>query len=256
LATLPDVIERQELANQLNRLLQETRKKDEKGTARRVRVLATAPDLAPPIGEGFAVEILSALVPVADGANEVLEQANLLEKGLFLAAHFNQSQYLKAFVARFQSLLQHQHGTAGLQTIDSLTGKCFRGLRKLGLHEEIAHLLRQMDETVRKGQPLDSLRERPDWPTLLRTLLHVASGWLYFGNDPQAKPFIDEARTLLFKGKLQYREPTRLACTYVSTLGQAPMEVALRGIDELFQNLVGIHDPFTTNSHYSLSQLE
>src|SRR5262249_21123628 len=52
LATLPDVIERQELANQLNRLLQETRKKDEKGTARRVRVLATALDLAPRIGEG------------------------------------------------------------------------------------------------------------------------------------------------------------------------------------------------------------
>jgi hypothetical protein len=42
----------------------------------------------------------------------------------------------------------------------------------------------------------------------------------------------------------------------VRTLGQAPAERALGRYEELFRQLGGVLDAFTTNSHYSLSRLD
>jgi hypothetical protein len=102
---------------------------------------------------------------------------------------------------------------------------------------------------------VEVLRKRSNWATTLRTLLHVAAGWLYFGKEAQARTLIDEARHLLYEGKLPPQEQKRLACTYVATLGQASVDFALRGIEELFQKLEQVHDTFTVNTHYALSKL-
>src|SRR5262249_30813140 len=102
---------------------------------------------------------------------------------------------------------------------------------------------------------LASLRTKPNWWVILRYLLHVAAGWYYLGKDDQAKPIIDETRTLLFKGTLKLLEQTKLACAYAQALGQSPVELGLCGIEEMFQKLEGVHDTFTMNLHYSLSQL-
>jgi hypothetical protein len=90
----------------------------------------------------------------------------------------------------------------------------------------------------------------------LSSLLTVASGWYYFGINEQAQPIIDETRLLLYKGELTHLEKTRLACAYVTTLGQAPVDVALRGIEEMFNRLEGVYDNFVTSKYYSLSQLD
>jgi hypothetical protein len=86
--------------------------------------------------------------------------------------------------------------------------------------------------------------------------LQVAAGWFFFGQDDRARPILDRARTLLFKSTLTPVEQTALACAYVATLGQAPMELALPRILELFGKLKGVYDTFTTCSHYSLSRLD
>src|SRR5262249_50944156 len=49
---------------------------------------------------------------------------------------------------------------------------------------------------------------------------------------------------------------TKLACAYAMTLGQAPVEEALARFEELFRKLGLLNDCFTTNTHYSLSQLQ
>src|SRR5205809_8128573 len=74
--------------------------------------------------------------------------------------------------------------------------------------------------------------------------------------DATARTVMDAARRLLLKGKLEKQEQTKLGCAYVSTLGQAPAELALRGVEELFEKLERVHDVWTTSSHYSLSQLD
>jgi hypothetical protein len=138
-----------------------------------------------------------------------MEEAELLEKGIFLAAHFDQSEDVRALFARFQGLLKNLHGAGAGQAVDSLAGQCFRGLRKLGLRDEIHALLGQMAEVVTQGEPLAALRKRKDWAAALRTLLQVASGWYYFGMDAEARPFLEEARDLLYQGELDPREQTR-----------------------------------------------
>ncbi|MBV9124135.1 MAG: hypothetical protein JO112_12315, partial [Planctomycetes bacterium] len=89
----------------------------------------------------------------------------------------------------------------------------------------------------------------------LQTLLHVAGGWYYFGREDLARPVLQEARSLLLEGSLSPHEQKPLACTYVTVLGQAPMEFALPRFEELFHKLERVHDAFTTNSHYALSKL-
>ena len=66
---------------------------------------------------------------------------------------------------------------------------------------------------------------------------------------------MDEARLLLFHGGLEKKEQTDLACTYVATLGQAPVELALHAIDELLEKLERVFDNYLTHSHYSLAKL-
>src|SRR5262249_10028466 len=116
--------------------------------------------------------------------------------------------------------------------------------------------LGRVAEVVPGGKPLAQLRSDKDWAAVLRILLHVASGWYYLGMENEARPVMEEARTLLYAGELNPREQTYLACVYAATLGQAPVNLALQRIDELFQKLKRVTDTFTTNTHYSLSQLD
>jgi hypothetical protein len=95
-----------------------------------------------------------------------------------------------------------------------------------------------------------------DTARLQRLLLQVAAGWFFFAQDERARPILDQARALLFKGDLIPVEQTALACAYVNTLGQAPMELAMPRVLELVRKLEGVYDTFTTYSHYSLSRLD
>ncbi len=269
LAALPDIIERAELEKTVVGLLASTRGNAAKERLRRSRVVIAALGVAPRIGEAFAKEVLTDAVPgctalaeamekaePAEKANFLMEQADLLEKAIFVAAHFDQSAHVQGLVARFQSLLHTLHGASGGQAVDSLAGQCFRGLRKLGLRDEIHAMLGQMAEVVTGGRSPADLRKRKDWSAGLRTLLHVASGWYYFGMEAEARPVMEEARLLLYQGALDAREQTKLACAYAGTIGQAPVDLALQSIDEMFQKLTKVCDTFTTNAYYSLSQLD
>ena len=273
LAELADLADRKEIETRVHKLLRDV-PKGNKGHEIKAKVLPKALDVAPRVGEEFAFFLLGQLVPVYDALPEaremaaVFEQAALLEKGLFVAAHFDRKDHIQALVQRFHKLLQAQRGNGStLPALDSLAGQCFRGLRKLGMREEIDTLLRQMQDVILEGQDMTAAAARADaalkegkldrnWPAALRALLHVASGWLYFGKERQAEPILNAARSLLFKGELQGKEQTTLACAYAAAVGQAPVEVAQKRLEELLHKLTGIRDTYTTNTHYSLSQID
>src|SRR5207248_2711905 len=106
-----------------------------------------------------------------------------------------------------------------------------------------------------EGESLQTLRTRSHWPDVLGSLLHVAAGWLYFGKEAQARIFLDEARELLYKGSLYYLPQSKLAYAYVAALSQAPPDLAVQGLDEMFAKLDRVYDCNVTNKHFSLSQL-
>src|SRR5262249_24505787 len=161
--------------------------------------------------------------------------------GLFTAAHFDRREHIQQLVTRFQQLLQSQSGTRAISALEGLAGACFRGLRKLGMRDEIDRLLQQMADLILEGQDITTIhpKEVANWPSALRGLLHVASGWYYFGKDRQAEQVLNVARTLLYSGDLhgQAKEQTALAVAYAQAVGQAPVEVAQRRMEELFSEL-------------------
>ncbi len=263
LKELPDEPDRAQVADRVRGLLAKMRPGADRAEAH-ARVLRAALDQAPRVGEDFALEMLrqtpdafDALPPALDKEG-VRVHAELLEKGMFVAAHFDKGDVLGAFVARFQKMLEAPQQAAGVQAIDAVAGQCFRGLRKFGMHKEIDGLLGVMARQLLQGRDLKALDA--DWaaanPEALRALLQVAGGWYYFGRDGQAEAVTKTARAVLFSKPLPAPKKAPIACAYAAVLGQAPVEVARERVEELFAKLEGLPDTFTTSDHYARFQLE
>jgi hypothetical protein len=220
--------------------------------------------VAPRVGEDFAKRMLDQTLPAYDGlpepkdAAELTSMAEFLEKALFVAGHFGRIEHVHPLVARFQRMLQTQKGHQALKELDLLAKSCFRGLRKLGMRDEIDQLLRQMADLVLEGQDVKAVDfiKPAHGPAALRVLLHVAGGWYYFGRDAQAEPILQAARAVLLKGDLRAQDQKALAVSYAGAVGQAPVEVAQKRLEEVFKQLKGIKDTYTTSTHFSVYQLD
>jgi hypothetical protein len=170
-----------------------------------------------------------------------------------VAAHYDSKEDVQELARRFNTFLGAKGSDLPSTNLGTLLGTSFRGLRKLGLREEAAQLLERMAGLIR-SRKVDHAPEQQGKETCL--LLQVASGWLYFGDVERARTVLDAARTLLFDDTLPPTAQTKLACDYVTSLGQAPLEFSTPRILELFRKVTGVQDAFTTNSHYSLSRLD
>ncbi len=260
LAYLSRLADRAELAKRLNALLDRKLAAD----SHRMAILARALELAPRLGQDFACALLGRVVPsLAETTAPTESQALILEKGMVLAAHFDQTPFAVSFVERFMQMVAA--GAAAIQAIEPLIGQLFLGLRKFGLRDVVGQLLERLTVLIAKGHDLQQLRLRiarqaeqgmlrKDLSTW-KVMLHVASGWLYFGGEEQASSILNETRTLLFQGVLHPLEQMEIACLYIRTLGQADLEPAANRWMELFRRIERIDAVFTTDSHFSLAQL-
>lgn len=261
---LADELDRSRIVASVHDLLERVPRGDAGATVR-LRILRDALDQAPRVGEEFALELLAQVAPAVDAVPEAPEHfdplARLLERATFVAAHYDRVEYIQQMVQRFQRLLQSPHALKSGELIELLAAQAFRGLRKLGMGKEIDHLLNQMAGLLLQGATLKKLD--PAWgaqnPDRLRALLHVASGWLYFGRDAEAEAVLRLARAVLLSpppaGSQDVRKRTLLACAYASALSQAPIEAAQTAWDELFDKVEGIYDTWTTHEFYLLTQL-
>jgi hypothetical protein len=256
IAELTDLADRKEIAARVQKLLKGAPKGDD-GLETRAKILKAALEAAPRVGEEFGKEMLEASQKVYAALSEpqdttqLEERAKFLEKALFVAAHFDRVGDIHTLVDRFEQLLQTQRGTQAIGALEKLAGRCFRGLRKLGMREQIDRLLTRMADLVLQGHAVESVE-----PAGVRALLLVAGEWYFFGRDGQADPILKRARDLLLKGDLPPRDQTALACSYAKTVGQAPVAVAQKRLEEIFTSVKGVKDTYTTSSHFSVSQLD
>lgn len=263
LAELTDLTDRQEIAARVDKLLRDV-PRGAKGAEQRQRVLKAGLESAPRVGEDFARKLLELTVPTYDELPEakeiaaVIDQAAFLEKGLFVAGHFGRVDALQPLVTRFQRMLQTQKGAQAFQALETLAKESLRGLRKLGMRDEIDQILRQMADLILEGQDVRQIDfvKRENGSAALRALLQVAAGWYFFGREQQADQVIGVARGVLLGNTLAQREQTQLASAYARAVGQAPVELAQKRLEELFKQLKGIKDTYTTTSHFSVSQLD
>jgi hypothetical protein len=83
----------------------------------------------------------------------------------------------------------------------------------------------------------------------------LTAGWFYVGADLDATTALDDARLVLFSGRLTPKDQVQVACAYAQALGHAPFRMALGRVEEIFQRLQNVHDQFSTNTHFSLARL-
>ncbi len=281
LGELPDILDREEVAKRIRGELKRLPKGGD-SARKREQILRAALDQAPRVGEDFAIEMV-ALAPAAfDDTFGVLQRvvqpdefdnaARLLATAMFVASHFDLPEYFQQLVARFRTLLESQREAPSVHDMDKVGDRVFRGLRRMGLHEEIEGLLQLLEEVILKRQDRQVLDD-PEWraknPVGLRSMLQVAGNWYYAGKDRQADAVIRAARAQLFATPkeppttlLDYasvpgvKERTALACAYAAALSQAPIQMAQRRFEELFEKLEGIRDVVTTNKYYSPMQIQ
>lgn len=254
LAELSDILDRDALAARLKSLLAERR-----DVPQQVRVVTTALEMCPRLGEAFAQEVLPRVVPLLDAAEDVIGQAALLEKSLLLAGHYDQRELTETFVERLHRLLDQQRGAElqTLESLESLVAQSLRGLRRFGFRDSILRLLEQMETLVgHRAKAAKKKKAKSGTRELWKLQLQIASGWFYFGQEQRGWPTLNQVRALLFADTEIPVEQTKLACAYIMALSQAPVQEAMPRLYELFEKLTGIRDNFTTNSHYSLSQLD
>ncbi len=224
----------------------------------RAKLLTAALELSPRLGEKFAVKILEQVVPLDRKLKDPVARAGLLEHGLEMAAHFDQREHVTPLLDRLRGLL-HQQSDAEIKTLEALEcvlQQSSRGLRRLGMRDELAQLLEQFADVVNPSDDPAMIE-----PERLRVMLRLAAGWFTFGQN-RGWVEIDQARDLLFSGDLMgeghvgAHKQTRLACAYIAAVGEAPLEDALARWEEMFDHLNGIHDASTVNTHYSLKLLD
>jgi hypothetical protein len=274
---LPDILDSEEVGRKVRDLLK--KHPPEKTPAKlREQILRGALDQAPRVGEEFAIEMV-ALAPAAFDALTSLRQADefdnaakLLARGMFVACHFDQPQYVQQLVDRFRKLLESQQEAPSLHNMDKVGESVFRGLRKMGLQKEIDSLLQVLERVILKGQERQVL-QNPEWraknPVSLRSMLQVAANWYYAGKDRQADEVIQTARAELFSAPKELvpkssdyvsvpeaRQRTPLARAYAMALSQAPIKIAQFRFEELFEKLEGIRDVSTTSDYYSQMQIQ
>jgi hypothetical protein len=266
LADLTNVKDGGQLETEIKKLV-----KQNPTPADRLLVYSAAVPLAPRIGEAFAVALVQQVPAVLDAAHKATgtpetlaqlraTQTQLLERSLFLAAHYDRTELVQTLFGRFLDFVKARSGTEMYDAINQIARECLRSLRKLGLKNEIERFLAQMTDLIVQGKSLPALQAAagPTWPDVLRSLLHLAEGYLFFGAFQQAKPFLDAARATILEnpkaGKDKGVKPPQLATlvqTYVTALGQGPVDEALGRIEELFQRLEKMPNTYTTASHFS-----
>jgi hypothetical protein len=217
-------------------------------------------------GGAFAAELIR-LVPAAlrqafpQKADLAKKQGILLERGLFFAGHFDHRDLVTALVDAFAEVVAAKPDDQKYELINAVAGSSLRSLRKLGLRDEIDKLLKHLLDAVLGKATLKDLKAKAagkhdQWLKALQTMLNIAGGWLTFGLNDQAAPILDEARAELLSPpgvKALLLENSRLAATYVATLGHGPAEGGLQRIVELFRKIdpAKITNSFTTAQFYS-----
>lgn len=260
-----ELIHLSEIAGEPQRLRQELDKHlaNRSDPQRIARLLVKGLELAPRLGSDYAERLLERTMRELDRSVEVRARAQLLERALFLAAHLGRSARVADLVGHLDHVLESLEAEELPRTIDSLLGQCCQGMRKFGLREEMTVLFDRVAQRVMGTTGAAGSRGAGRWNrdtygkhgSELSVLLHLASGWFYFGRNSQAQAALDEVRDVLRNGRLKPDHQSAVALAYVRALGHAPTDLTVARLEELFSSITGVSDTHLSQTHFSRSQL-
>jgi hypothetical protein len=215
----------------------------------RFDILHTALPLSGRVDEVFAVELLRQVPDAIAAANDLAHgskrQGQLLERALFVAAHYDRRDFVSSFIERLLELVRTKKDQQRYPLINALGATCLRSLRKLDQPDAIARLMSQLQVEIFKGQSSAEWRIRlqglksHELADALQTVLILAGNWYTFGNESLAEDVIIMAERDLFAVKpvLAPLDLARVMQSYISALGASPPEQGLSRIEALFSRI-------------------
>ncbi len=261
LAELPSIGDPEELRQRLDHLLDQ-----HPSTSDRVRILPEALQIAPRLGERYAMRLLDRVRPTLDDCNQTVDRVALLPRAILIAAHYGHLDRVQGLVDVLESSLPaliQQYLELSLtdrqqtEAIETLLSQSFRGMRRLGMRDEIGRIYGRIAERLAAtgGSKQDTIRSD-------RLLLSVAGGWYFFGQLDAARDLSQRIfQRLRGEAKLD-PATTRLLCAYLEAVSSAPVEEAIQRVLEVFATdrggattIANVASSLTTDSHFSISHL-
>lgn len=209
----------------------------------RARLFDGLMDFLPQLPEAQALPPLQTLVRNLEGVAPA-RQVSLLEEALMLAGFFGRAELARSLVARLKELCAALSESEAAE-VGSMLGACLRGLRRVGLREEAADLLRTTAASLRlEGIPALIVR------------IQLAAGLASLGHLEGAREVFKEADLALQAKTLQPGDRIQLARALASAMSQTPHDYAVQGLARIAQQLPLVTDSFNTNSHFCLSVIQ
>lgn len=234
---------------------------------------------APRLGDSQAAQLLEQVPNTLEQLAEPGQQAALLERALFVAAHFGHPAQVRHFVEQLHSLVETEGSPETAEAFATLLGQSFRGLRKLGMRGEISSLLDHIDrlDQDKRFEPSAAVPQAKKTKSIkranaarehqllqeLNTLtlrLNVAAGWFYFGNNDRAEKIVEQVSRFLYQeNALKPHLKRKLVRRFAQVLEHAPIELAIPKLNEVFDRLTGITKGLGAglhDEHYAYEFLE
>jgi hypothetical protein len=204
----------------------------------RERLLAGVLDVLLELPEALAVSIFHNARPVIETVASD-RRAVLYAGALVVAGHFGRTELVPKLLASLGDAIRVASGL----DIERIVQRSLRVLRRIGLRDELARLLAEI-EVARPSEAPDALRGR----------LALAAGFAYLGDAPRALAIIEQGRATL-SGATTLAARLELVRALSLAYANAPLSDALGGIRSLADQMADITDSYGTNSHYCLSLL-
>jgi hypothetical protein len=231
LRALTDVAKR---AKEVARLVDTAAKSEEADMA---RLLDGCFDVLLELPENQAAPILLRAWPIIGKLPEP-RRAVLYAEALVVAGHFGRTELVPELLEHLGKAIPAVPGNE----LDRVLDQSLRALRRIGLRNEIAELLGDVEKHLANNT------------AHLRARLALAGGLAFLGDTSRALPILDTARKALGES-MTLTARLDLTRALAQAYAQAPLGHALGGITELAAQLRDITDSFGTNSHYCLSVL-
>lgn len=223
-----------------------------------VDVLRRILPLAPRVSAAFAADMLDLVPPLlADSiSGQEYSQGRLLRRALFVAAEIGRGDIARGLSELFAELARRGPEEFRLWFVAVVGTQCLRSLRWLGLRDDIHRVFARVGDVI----PASPQASEPAAGILLGSRLVVAAAWLTVGSDELGVPILDESRAALLGPDALRLDPadyTKLACAYVTAIGQGPAENGLPRVAELFDEMPQgrVKNSFTTAPYFSRMHL-
>lgn len=268
-----DIADRDQLRDQIVKLVRRTETETELAE-HRASALVAALDRSQLLDSRFAGELLDRVMPILDSKLQLVERAQLMERGILVAGHYGNLELVEQLCAAYEQAMPEllaeyiDNGFTAARPLDTTEDSfifvdLFPVLRRLKMGDRLGRLFAIATDQIaarrsKSGKVSENARIRST-----KLSLHVAAGWIYLGREDDAEEILAASRSLLFHGGLNVGKRVVLSEQYANVLAELSPTHSMDGLQELFRrNANGdrlfdiVDDDYaTTSSHFGLQQL-